>query len=81
MKTTGGSANPNSGGYNVTASSGFAGNPAVTGTTATSCTTTCSGYVQGSLFGVGATHAGAGYTINDTGGGIVVSGVATFGRP
>jgi hypothetical protein len=81
MKTTGGSANPNSGGYNVTASSGFAGSPVVTGTTAASCSTTCSGNVQGSLFGVGATHAGAGYMINDAGGGIVVSGVAAFGRP
>ena len=80
MKTTGGSANPNSGGYNISASNSFAGNPTVTGTTAASCTTTCFGNVQGMLFGPGATHAGAGYMISDAGPNIIASGVATFGK-
>ncbi|HEY6814549.1 MAG TPA: hypothetical protein VI168_03320, partial [Croceibacterium sp.] len=79
MKTTGGSANPNSGGYNITASNGFAGNPVVTGTTAASCTTSCFGNVQGALFGNGASHVGAGFTISD--GTLIVSGVGAFGKP
>jgi hypothetical protein len=81
MKTTGGSANPNSGGYNVSASNSFFGSPTITGANAASCTTTCSGSVQGMLFGAGATHAGAGYMISDTAAGVIVTGVAAFGRP
>jgi len=84
MKTAGGSANPNNGGYTFHAANfGFFGNPQVTGTTAASCTVSCSGAVQGSLFGVGASHVGLGYTITDGTGvsALNISGVGAFGRP
>ncbi len=81
MKTTGGSANPNDGGYDISLGNGFAGTPVVTGTTAASCTTTCFGSVEGALFGAGASHVGAGYMISDAATGVIVSGVGAFGRP
>jgi hypothetical protein len=84
MKTAGGSANPNNGGYMFhSADYGFFGNPRVTGTTAASCTASCTGTGRGSLFGAGASDVGLGYTISDGTGAstLHISGVGEFGRP
>ncbi|ALJ14837.1 hypothetical protein [Sphingopyxis macrogoltabida] len=82
VKTAGGAADPNNGGYRLTGNNEIDGLALISGTTAASCTATCSSNVRGALFGPGATHFGAAYTVNDAGAGLVVSGVAAFaGQP
>ena len=84
MKTAGGSANPNNGGFTFhSVNHGFFGDPQITGTTPTSCTVSCQATIQGSLFGAGASNVGLGYAISDGTGltALNVSGVGAFGRP
>ncbi|MBL9071840.1 MAG: hypothetical protein JNM03_17800 [Sphingopyxis sp.] len=81
VRTAGGAANPANGGHNLLGSRQveFDGAALISGTTAASCTTSCSSNVRGALFGPGASHVGVGYSIND--GSLAVSGVATFAAP
>ena len=71
-------ANPANGGQNLLGldRTAFEGAPMISGTTAASCTVSCSSDVRGALFGPGASHVGLGYAIKD--GSLAVSGVATF---
>lgn len=78
VRTAGGAANPANGGQNLLGldRTAFEGAPMISGTTAASCTVSCSSDVRGALFGPGASHVGLGYAIKD--GSLAVSGVATF---
>lgn len=79
VKTSGGIANAGKGGLQLTGNGEISGAALISGTTAVSCTRTCSAQVRGALFGAGATHFGATYVLQDTGAAnLIVMGLGAF---
>ena len=83
--TNGGAADPANGGIVVERDMAFASSSvgiARLPTSSNSCQTSCSAAAYGSLYGVGASHVGLGYQINDISGNAVstVNGVVVFGQ-
>ena len=81
LSTAGGAANPANGGMliNAISSDYFASGLQVSGLNAASCTASCTGDIQGSLFGQGASHTGLVYRVLD--GSFTARGSAVFAAP
>lgn len=83
LRTTGGAADPSqsqvSYGSALTFGTSLAKGAGVTGTTAASCTGTCTATINGQFFGTGVTHIGVGVNVFD--GTLGASGVAIFAKP
>ncbi|MFC3096961.1 hypothetical protein [Alteraurantiacibacter palmitatis] len=76
--TTGGSASPQLGGFQLNTSTGrFEGGMETTGILGAACAAACSSYVRGGLFGDGGSSAGLVYTVSDTN--AQITGIAIFG--
>ncbi len=80
VQTTGGAANPLSGGMGVNGNGQFENqNLAITSLTASTCNGFCQAQVFGGLFGAGASAAGFTYNIFDQAANNAMQGVAVFG--
>ncbi|MFC3100061.1 hypothetical protein [Altererythrobacter lauratis] len=76
--TTGGSASPQLGGFQLNTTTGrFEGGMETTGILGAACAVECSSYVRGGLFGDGGASAGLVYTVSDTN--AQITGIAIFG--
>lgn len=82
VATSGGAANPTSGGLTLGSDMRFSSTAVgTTGLNTASCVAYCNTGVFGGLFGTGASHAGFAYQItDDTGGQNVVAGTAVFAQ-